>query len=66
MHGLSAVFVGCNSTLDALNDLNDLTIAWDIDVNDDSNEDGILDNDADLIGKSVPTPSNKTVCNPSR
>ena len=42
-----------SSTLDALNDLNDLTIAWDIDVNDDSNEDGILDNDADLIGKSV-------------
>ena len=42
-----------SSTLDALNDLNDLTVAWDIDVNDDSNEDGIPDNDADLIGKSV-------------
>jgi hypothetical protein len=30
-----------------------LTVVWDIDVNVDSNEDGIPDNDADLIGKSV-------------
>ena len=42
-----------STTLDALNDVEDLTVVWDIDVNVDSNEDGIPDNDADLIGKSV-------------
>ena len=40
-------------TLDALNDVDDLTVVWDLDIYDDSNEDGILDNDADLIGKTV-------------
>jgi len=42
-----------SSTLDALTDINDLTVAWDIDVTVDSNEDGIPDNDADLLGKTV-------------
>jgi hypothetical protein len=42
-----------SSTSDALNDIQDLTVAWDIDVTVDSNEDGIPDNDADLIGKTV-------------
>ncbi|MDA0925936.1 MAG: hypothetical protein O3C36_04765, partial [archaeon] len=42
-----------SSTFDALNDVNDLTVVWDLDVHHDSNEDGILDNDADLIGKTV-------------
>ena len=41
------------STLDALNDVEDLTVVWDIDIHHDSNEDGVLDNDADLIGKRV-------------
>ena len=42
-----------SSTIDALNDIQGLTVVWDIDVNDDSNEDGITDNDADLVGKTV-------------
>jgi hypothetical protein len=41
------------STIDALNDLEGLTIVWDVDIEFDSNEDGILDNDADIIGKTV-------------
>ena len=41
------------STIDALNDLEGLTIVWDIDTEDDSNEDGIPDNDADIVGKTV-------------
>ena len=41
------------STIDSLNDLDGLTIAWDIDTSDDSNGDGIKDNDADLIGPRV-------------
>ena len=48
-----ACLLDASGTLDALNDVGDLTVAWDIDVNDDSNEDGIPDNDADLIGKAV-------------
>ena len=42
-----------STTIDALNDVDELTVVWDIDVYVDSNEDGIPDNDADLIGKSV-------------
>lgn len=42
-----------SSTIDALNDIQGLTVVWDIDVYDDSNEDGIPDNDADLLGKTV-------------
>jgi len=41
------------STIDALNDLDGLTVVWDIDIEFDSNEDGIPDNDADVIGKTV-------------
>ena len=37
-------------TIDSLNDIDTLTIAWDLDVTEDSNGDGIKDNDADLIG----------------
>jgi hypothetical protein len=48
-----ACLLDASATLDALNDVEDLTVVWDIDVNVDSNEDGIPDNDADLIGKSV-------------
>ena len=48
-----ACILDASSTLDALTDINDLTVAWDIDVTVDSNEDGIPDNDADLIGKTV-------------
>lgn len=48
-----ACLLDASTTLDALNDVNDLTVAWDIDITEDSNEDGIPDNDADLIGKTV-------------
>ena len=48
-----ACLLDASATLDALNDVDDLTVAWDIDVSVDSNEDGVPDNDADLIGKSV-------------
>ena len=48
-----ACIMDASSTSDALNDIQDLTVAWDIDVTVDSNEDGIPDNDADLIGKTV-------------
>ena len=34
-------------------DIKDLTVAWDTDITVDSNEDGVPDNDADLIGKTV-------------
>ena len=49
----TACLLDASSTLDAENDIQDLTVAWDIDVSVDSNEDGIPDNDADLIGKAV-------------
>ena len=42
-----------SDTLDALTDIKDLTVAWDTDITVDSNEDGVPDNDADLIGKTV-------------
>ena len=48
-----ACILDASLTLDALNDVDDLTVVWDLDIYDDSNEDGILDNDADLIGKTV-------------
>ena len=48
-----ACLLDASSTMDAINDVDDLTVAWDIDVFVDSNEDGIPDNDADLIGKTV-------------
>jgi hypothetical protein len=48
-----ACVLDARSTLDALNDVEDLTVVWDLDVYHDSNEDGVLDNDADLIGKRV-------------
>ncbi len=48
-----ACVLDASTTLDALTDINDLTVAWDIDITVDSNEDGIPDNDADLLGKTV-------------
>jgi hypothetical protein len=41
------------ATIDSLNDIEDLTISWDLDISKDSNGDGIKDNDADLIGNRV-------------
>ncbi len=40
-------------TIDSLADLEGLTIVWDIDITDDSNGDGIKDNDADIVGATA-------------
>ena len=49
----SECILDASSTIDSLNDINDITIVWDLDITSDSNGDGIKDNDADLIGKTV-------------
>ena len=46
-----ACLLDASATLDALNDVDDLTVVIDVSV--DANEDGVPDNDADPIGKSV-------------
>ena len=45
--------LNAEQTIDSLNDLEGLTIVWDLDITDDSNGDGIKDNDADLVGSIV-------------
>ena len=45
--------LNAEQTIDSLNDLEGLTIVWDLDINIDSNGDGIKDNDADLVGSIV-------------
>jgi hypothetical protein len=42
-----------SATIDSINDIDDITIVWDLDITSDSNGDGIPNNDADLIGKTV-------------
>jgi hypothetical protein len=49
----SECILDASATIDSLNDINDITIVWDLDITSDSNGDGIKDNDADLIGKTV-------------
>ena len=49
----SECILDASATIDSLNDINDITIVWDLDITTDSNGDGIKDNDADLIGKTV-------------
>ena len=46
-------FLNAEQTIDSLNDLEGLTIVWDLDITVDSNGDGIKDNDADLVGSTV-------------
>ena len=45
--------LSAEQTIDSLNDLEGLTIVWDLDITVDSNGDGIKDNDADLVGSTV-------------
>ena len=45
--------LNADQTIDSLNDLEGLTIVWDLDITIDSNGDGIKDNDADLVGSTV-------------
>ena len=42
-----------SATIDSISDIDDITIVWDLDITSDSNGDGIPDNDADLIGRTV-------------
>jgi hypothetical protein len=49
----SECILDASATIDSMNDINDITIVWDIDITSDSNGDGIKDNDADLIGTTV-------------
>jgi hypothetical protein len=49
----SECILDASATIDSLNDINDITIVWDLDITSDSNGDGIKDNDADLIGRTV-------------
>lgn len=46
-------YLSAEQTIDSLNDLEGLTIVWDLDITVDSNGDGVKDNDADLVGSSV-------------
>ena len=46
-------YFNADKTTDSLNDIDGLTIVWDLDITQDSNGDGIKDNDADLVGSSV-------------
>ena len=48
-----ACILDASNTLDAVNDVDGLTVVWDLDVTFDSNEDGVPDNDADIVGKTV-------------
>ena len=45
--------LNAEQTIDSLNDLEGLTIVWDLDITVDSNGDGVKDNDADLVGSIV-------------
>ena len=45
--------IGCNWNIDSINDLDQITVVWDLDTSVDSNGDGVKDNDADKIGKQI-------------
>jgi hypothetical protein len=45
--------MSAEQTIDSANDIDTLTIVWDLDITVDSNGDGIKDNDADLVGTTV-------------
>lgn len=49
----SECVLDASPTIDSANDIGDITIVWDLDISTDSNGDGIKDNDADLVGKTV-------------
>ena len=50
---LETCILDATSTIDSLNDLDQITVVWDLDTSVDSNGDGIKDNDADKIGKQI-------------
>ena len=52
-NALETCVLDATSTIDSINDLDLITIIWDLDTSVDSNGDGIKDNDADKIGKRI-------------
>jgi len=52
-NALETCVLDATGTIDSLNDLDQITVVWDLDTSVDSNGDGIKDNDADKIGKQI-------------
>ena len=52
-NALETCVLDATSTIDSINDLDLITIIWDLDISVDSNGDGIKDNDVDKIGKRI-------------
>ena len=52
-NALETCILDATGTIDSLNDLDQITIVWDLDASVDSNGDGIKDNDADKVGKQI-------------
>ena len=50
---LQSCVLSAQQTIDSPNDIDSLTIVWDLDITVDSNGDGVKDNDADLVGTTV-------------
>jgi hypothetical protein len=50
---LDTCVLDATGTIDSLNDLDQITVVWDLDTSVDSNGDGIKDNDADEVGKRI-------------
>ena len=50
---LETCILDATGTIDSLNDLDQITVVWDLDTSVDSNGDGIKDNDADKVGKRI-------------
>lgn len=50
---LQTCVLSAQQTIDSANDIDSLTVVWDLDITIDSNGDGIKDNDADLVGTTV-------------
>ena len=52
-NALETCVLDATGTIDSLNDLDLITVVWDLDTMTDSNGDGIKDNDADKVGKQI-------------
>ena len=52
-NALEACLLDATGTIDSINDLDQITVVWDLDTSVDSNGDGVKDNDADKIGKQI-------------
>ena len=52
-NALETCVLDATDTIDSLNDLDQITVVWDLDTSVDSNGDGIKNNDADEVGKQI-------------